>query len=51
MTTLGIPKERVFAVLRRYEADCEPGEWKVCLTGWTEHLDFVARSVPSVLAN
>lgn len=47
----GIPKERVFALLRRYEADCQPGEWKACLKGWTEHLDFVTRSVPSALPN
>ena len=47
----GIPKESVFALLRRYEAACQPGEWKACLKGWTEHLDFVTRSVPSVLAN
>lgn len=48
---VGIPKESVFALLRRYEANCQPGEWKACLKGWTEHLDFVARSVPSVPAN
>ena len=47
----GIPKESVFALRRRYEADCQPGEWKACLKGWTEHLDFVTRSVPSALPN
>ena len=47
----GIPPDRVFALLRRYEANCQRGEWKVCLKGWTEHLDFVTRSVPSALPN
>jgi phosphoserine phosphatase len=46
-----IPKEHVFALLRRYAADCQPGDWKDCLKGWTEHLGFLTASVPSALAN
>ena len=47
----GIPKERVFALLRDGETSCQPGEWKACLNGWTGHLDFVAQSVQSAEAN
>ena len=47
----GIPKERVFALLRDEETWCQPGDWKACLNGWTEHLDFVAQSVQPAGAN
>lgn len=40
----GIPKNRVFALLRRGEATCQNGEWQECLRGWTEHLTFIANS-------
>ncbi|KAF0164937.1 MAG: LNS2 (Lipin/Ned1/Smp2) [Rhodocyclaceae bacterium] len=39
----------VFALQRRGEDKCEHGSYKECLTGWTQHLDFIAKSVPSVL--
>jgi hypothetical protein len=45
---VGIPKERVFALLRDGEAWCEWGDWKACLYGWTKHLDFIEESVPFV---
>lgn len=45
---VGIPKERVFALQRRGEDKCQTGVWKACLKGWTEHLDFVTKSVQSV---
>ena len=45
---VGIPKERVFALLRDGETSCEQGDWKECLNGWTEHLEFVMKSVQSV---
>ena len=48
---VGIQKEHVFALLRNGETSCQSGEWKACLNGWTEHLDFVTRSVQSVPAN
>lgn len=48
---VGIPKERVFALLRDGETWCEWGDWKACLNGWTKHLDFVTKSVQSVLPN
>lgn len=46
-----ISKERVFALQRDGETKCEDGAWKACLKGWTEHLDFVSKSVQSVLEN
>ena len=48
---VGIPKERVFALLRDGETLCESGDWKECLNGWTKHLEFITKSVPSVPAN
>jgi phosphatidate phosphatase PAH1 len=41
----GIPKERVFALQREGDTSCQPGEWSVCLGGWTEHLDHLRHSV------
>jgi phosphatidate phosphatase PAH1 len=51
-----IPKERVFALQPMGETSCEQrdlkeyrkGYWKECLAGWTEHLEFISKSVPSV---
>ena len=48
---VGIPKDRVFALLRDAETWYQPGDWKACLNGWTEHLDFVAQSVQPAGAN
>lgn len=45
---VGIPRERVFALLREGKKACQPGEWNTCLVGWTEHLDFIRQSVPPV---
>lgn len=33
-----IPKERVFALRRSGEANCEPGAWKKCVSEWAELL-------------
>ncbi len=41
----GIPREHVFALLRRGESNCQPGIAAACLTGWMEHLNFVSASV------
>lgn len=46
----GIPKERVFALKRRGDAECQKGTWQDCLKGWTEHLAFIS-SVPPARAN
>lgn len=46
----GIPKDRVFALLREGEKTCQPGEWSACLAGWTGHVNFVRQSVPPVPA-
>ena len=45
---VGIPKERVFALLRNGAPGCEGGDWNACLYGWTQHLEFIGNSVPSV---
>ena len=37
----GIPKSRVFALLRRGDTACQPGQWQGCLRGWTEHLNYI----------
>jgi phosphatidate phosphatase PAH1 len=42
---VGVPKERVFALQREGDTLCQPGEWSVCLGGWTEHLDHLSHSV------
>lgn len=44
--SVGIPKEHVFALLRRGQAACQPGAAAACLAGWSEHLGFVEASVP-----
>jgi len=41
----GIPKEHVFVLLRKGESSCQPGPAAACLSGWTEHLEFVSTSV------
>jgi len=43
---VGIAKERVFALRREGDASCESGDSKACLSGWTEHIDFITNSVP-----
>lgn len=45
-----IPKDHIFALLRDGETQCEGDSthWNACLNGWTEHLDFVAKSVRSL---
>ena len=45
---VGIPKERVFALQREGDTSCQPGEWSVCLGGWTEHLEHLRHSVAPV---
>jgi len=40
---VGIPRKNVFALRREGDADCQPGVWNACLSGWTEYLDSVAK--------
>lgn len=47
---VGIPKENVFALLSDGKTLCESGDWKECLNGWTNHLDFVMKSMQYVSA-
>ena len=42
---VGIPQERVFALQREGDTSCQPGEWSVCLGGWTEQLEHLRHSV------
>lgn len=37
----GIPVSRTFALLRRGQADCEQGLYEICLTGYTEHVEYI----------
>jgi hypothetical protein len=37
----GIPRERVFALLRKGETECQPGYWRDCYAGWTEQLETI----------
>lgn len=34
----GVPKERVYALKRRGDDQCQPGAWQACLDGWEPHL-------------
>ena len=40
---VGIPRQHVFALRREGDADCQPGVWNACLSGWTEYLDSVVK--------
>ncbi len=42
----GIPKEHVFAVLRKGELLCQAGIAEKCIDGWSEHLEYIAMHVP-----
>ena len=42
---VGIPNEHVFVLQRRGESECQPGLAAACLGGWTDHLEFVSKSV------
>ena len=39
---VGIPKSAVFALQRRNESGCQPGQWQECLRGWSEHLAYIS---------
>lgn len=42
-----IPKEHVFALKRKDSKACQDGIYQACLQGWTEHLTYIEREVPS----
>jgi hypothetical protein len=46
--TAGIPREHVFALKRRDADVCQDGAYQRCLDGWTEHLPYIEREIPSV---
>lgn len=37
----GMDQERVFALLRKGDEDCQPGVWRACLPGWQPHFEFI----------
>lgn len=41
----GIPKAKVFALLRRGDTRCQSGVWQQCLAGWGEHLPYIQSKV------
>lgn len=43
----GIPREHVFALKRRDATVCQDGAYQTCLDGWTEHLPYIEREIPS----
>lgn len=40
-----IPRDRVFALKRRCANECQPGIYRSCLEGWSEHLPYIASEV------
>lgn len=40
---VGVPKERVFALQREGDTQCQPGTWQACLNGWAEHIESMAK--------
>ncbi|MBA5688631.1 LNS2 domain-containing protein [Rugamonas apoptosis] len=41
----GVPRGHIFALKRRSEEKCLPGDYQTCLNGWEEHMGYVM-SVP-----
>lgn len=37
----GIPRNRVFALRRKDEANCEPGAWTACYSDWPEQMETI----------
>jgi phosphatidate phosphatase PAH1 len=50
-SAVGIPKEHIFALQRKGETLCQPGNWADCLTNWGEQLDFIQNIAPSTPPN
>lgn len=38
----GLPRDRVFALLRDGDEDCQPGKWQGCYATWAEQMDLIA---------
>jgi hypothetical protein len=43
--TVGIDKDRVFALQREGETSCHPGIWAKCFISWTEQIDGIMHMV------
>lgn len=37
----GIPRERIFALKRQGARNCDRGDYRLCLDGWSENLPFI----------
>lgn len=46
--SVGIPRGHVFALKRRGDDVCQEGNYQACLDGWTEHMPYVDREIPSI---
>jgi phosphatidate phosphatase PAH1 len=41
-----VPQQYVFALKRKGESSCQEGIYQMCLSGWGEHLPYIASEVP-----
>jgi len=45
--SVGIPTQHIFALQRRGDSLCRPGDWNRCLENWGEQLDYIQKTAPS----
>jgi phosphatidate phosphatase PAH1 len=43
-----VPTEHIFALKRKGSDSCDAGAYQQCLDGWSEHMPYVDRFVPSL---
>ncbi len=43
---MGVPRDRVFALKRKYADHCQEGVYELCLEGWAQHVSFIENEVP-----
>ena len=41
----GIPVQKTFALLRRGESTCRDGSYESCLSGYTDHLEYIGNQL------
>ena len=44
-SAVGIDRDRIFALQREGETECQPGVWAKCFSTWSEHIDDIERMV------
>lgn len=42
----GVSQEKVFALKRRGDSECQPGVYKQCLEGWSGYLAYIEQKIP-----